>query len=510
MEISAGIPPDEATRGGEGLTPELAGRLFRAGSKVVVLGDAILDVWLSGQCDRLCREAPAAPVVDVRQQAFAPGGAGNTAVNLAALGADVHMVTAVGDDLAGAMVLEELRGRNVRTDHVVVSENRATVSKRRVVAADQVLLRFDDGDRHDGDDGETARLLDALRVALDAADALVVCDYGNGVLGPRVRRALADLRPGLPLLVLDAHDVRRWRSVSPDVVTPNAAEAGAVLQVRLPQDSDARVEFLDRHREQLAEAAGADSVVVTLDRDGAVLLTGDQPVHRTWARPAPDNHTSGAGDTFTAALTVGLAGGLPVTTSVELAQAAADIVVHRPGTAVCTAAELEQRFGTFHDAAVGPEQLARIVAEHRSAGRRVVFTNGCFDVLHRGHVAYLNEAKRLGDVLIVAVNADESVHRLKGPDRPVNNVRDRASVLAALSCVDHVTVFDQDTPVELLRELRPDVYVKGGDYTPEMLSEAPVVRAYGGQVRALGYVPDHSTSAMIERIRSTVATGGTT
>jgi D-beta-D-heptose 7-phosphate kinase/D-beta-D-heptose 1-phosphate adenosyltransferase len=508
VEISAGMPPDEANRSSEGLTPELAGRLFRAGSKVVVLGDAILDVWLSGRCDRLCREAPAAPVVDIRRQSLAPGGAANTAVNLAALGAEVHLVTAVGDDPAGTTVVEELHGRGVHTDQVALIPGRATVSKRRIVAADQVLLRFDDGDRHSGDATDTARILEALRAALRSADALVICDYGNGVLGPEVRQALTDMRPELPLLVLDAHDLQRWRPVRPDVVTPNAAEASAVLDTPLPDGSGARVEFLDRHRGQLAETTGAGSVVVTLDRDGAVLLTGDEPVHRTWARPAPENHTSGAGDTFVAAATVGLAGGLAVTTAVELAQAAADIVVHRPGTAVCTAAELEQRFGTFHDAAIGHEQLAHLVAEHHSAGRRVVFTNGCFDVLHRGHVAYLNEAKRLGDVLIVAVNADESVHRLKGPDRPVNGVRDRASVLAALSCVDHVAVFDQDTPVELLRELRPDVYVKGGDYTPEMLTEAPVVRAYGGEVRALGYVPDHSTSAMIERIRSTVTTGG--
>ncbi|SFQ48688.1 rfaE bifunctional protein, domain I/rfaE bifunctional protein, domain II [Amycolatopsis arida] len=506
MDISAGMPPDEVGRGGEGITPELARGLFRAGSRVVVLGDAILDVWLSGRCDRLCREAPA-PVVDVRQRSYAPGGAANTAVNLAALGARVSMVTAVGDDATGRRLCAELRNRGVGTDHVAVSGGRATVSKRRIVAGDQLLLRFDDGDTGDGDDVEAARLVETLRAALADADALVVCDYANGALGPRVAEALRGLRSELPLLVLDAHDPGRWRALRPDLVTPNAAEAAELLGTDLPDGGDARVEFLDRHRDRLAEATGAAAVAVTLDRDGAVLLTGSQPVHRTWARPAPENYTSGAGDTFVAAATVALAGGLPITTAVELAQAAADIVVHRPGTAVCTAAELEQRFGTYSSAALDHDHLAGVVAEHRAAGRRVVFTNGCFDVLHRGHVAYLNEAKRLGDVLIVAVNADESVRRIKGPDRPVNTVRDRAAVLAALSCVDHVTVFTEDTPVELLRGLRPDIYVKGGDYTPEMLTEAPVVRSYGGQVRVLGYVPDHSTSAVIERIRAGAGTG---
>lgn len=497
---------DHATGIGAGITAELAGRLFRAGPRVVVLGDAILDGWLSGDCHRLCREAPA-PVVDVRQQSVAPGGAANTAVNLAALGARVRMVTAIGADDTGRTLLAELGRRGVHTGHVVVTPGRATVSKRRVVAADQVLLRFDDGDRRSVDGAESARIVEALRAVLATADALVLCDYGNGVLGPDVRDALVRLRPELPLLVLDAHELHRWRPLRPDVVTPNAAEAAALLQTALPDDGGERVEFLDRHRDRLAEATGAGSIVVTLDRDGTVLLTGTEPVHRTWARPAPEHHTSGAGDTFVAALTVALAGGFPATTAVELAQAAADIVVHRPGTAVCTAAELRQRLGTYHEAVLSAEQLEHIVAEHRSVGRRVVFTNGCFDVLHRGHVAYLNEAKRLGDVLIVAVNADASVRRLKGPDRPVNTECDRVAVLAALSCVDHVTVFEQDTPVELLQRLRPDVYVKGGDYTPHMLPEAPVVRSYGGQVRVLGYVADQSTSAVIERIRASADTG---
>lgn len=485
----------------EGITPELASRLFRANRKVVVVGDAILDTWLTGRCERLCREAPA-PVVDIDHRTDTPGGAGNTAVNLAALGAEVHLVAAVGADTAGEMLVQSLHQRGVHTDHMVMTDHRTTITKQRIVAGDQVLLRFDAGDRPTNDPVEPMRILDALHAALRTADALVVCDYDAGVLDSGVREALLALRPGLPLLVVDAREPHRWQGLRPDVVTPNTAEAALLLGTELPAAGDARVEFLDRHRARLLDASGAQAVAVTLDRDGAVLLTGDAPVHRTWARPVPDHQTAGAGDTFVAALTVALTNGLTTTAGVELAQAAADIVVHRPGTAVCTAHEMEQRFGSHHDAALGHEELAHIVAEHHGGGRRVVFTNGCFDVLHRGHVAYLNEAKRLGDVLIVAVNADESVRRLKGPDRPVNPVRDRAAVLAALSCVDHVTVFTENTPSELLRTLQPDVYAKGGDYTPEMLSETPVVRDYGGEVRVLRYVPDQSTSVVIERIRT--------
>jgi rfaE bifunctional protein nucleotidyltransferase chain/domain len=185
---------------------------------------------------------------------------------------------------------------------------------------------------------------------------------------------------------------------------------------------------------------------------------------------------------------------------VELAQAAADVVVHRPETAVCTVADLAGRLGG-QGTVIDHDRLAALVAEHRAAGRRIVFANGCFDVLHRGHVNHLNEAKRLGDVLIVALNSDESVARLKGRGRPVNGIADRAAVLAGLSCVDHLTVFDEDTPAALLSRLRPDVYAKGGDHRTELLTETPVVREYGGEVRILSYLPDRSTSAVIERIR---------
>jgi D-beta-D-heptose 7-phosphate kinase / D-beta-D-heptose 1-phosphate adenosyltransferase len=271
-----------------------------------------------------------------------------------------------------------------------------------------------------------------------------------------------------------------------------------------------RIEVLQRCRGALHAATGARAVAVTLDRDGALLFVDEQPVHRTWARPAPDNHAAGAGDTFVAALTVAVGAGLPLTTAVEVAQAAADVVTGRPGTAACTTAELARRLGAHHGSTVDAARLASLVAEHRAAGRRIVFTNGCFDVLHRGHIAYLNQARLLGDVLIVAVNADASVRRLKGPSRPVNPAADRAAMLAALSCVDHVIIFDQDTPVELLRLLRPDVYAKGGDYTAQMLPEAPVVAGYGGTVRILDYVTEHSTTAMIDRIRRTARSGQTT
>jgi D-beta-D-heptose 7-phosphate kinase / D-beta-D-heptose 1-phosphate adenosyltransferase len=246
-------------------------------------------------------------------------------------------------------------------------------------------------------------------------------------------------------------------------------------------------------------------VAVTLDRDGALLLTDGTPPYRTRAHPAPERQASGAGDTFTAALAAGLVSGLDLPAAVELGQAAADVVVQRFGTSVCSAddllAHLDRPTGGVLDAAT----LAERVSADRVAGRRIVLTNGCFDVLHRGHTAALAAAAQLGDVLVVAVNSDDSIRRLKGPDRPINVAADRAAVLAALSDVDYVTVFDTDTPIPLLELLRPDVYTKGGDYSPEMLAEAEVVRAYGGEVQIVAYVPEQSTTRIVDRIRTPAA-----
>ncbi|MCT2583491.1 D-glycero-beta-D-manno-heptose 1-phosphate adenylyltransferase [Actinophytocola gossypii] len=462
---------------------------------VLVVGDVMLDEWLTGSADRLCREAPA-PVVAVDQRVTAPGGAANTAVNLAALGAEVAMVSTVGEDDAGIELLAALRKSDVDTSLVEVGDGRRTTTKRRVVAGEQVVVRLDDGDR----DQKPLSSVDGLVAAAGHADAIVLCDYGTGLLAGDTLDRLRLARERLPLLVVDAHEPARWADLRPDVVTPNAGETETVLGVPIPREG--QVEFLDRHRDRLLAGTGAAAVAVTLDRDGAVLLDGDRPVHRTWARPVPDNHTAGAGDTFCAALTTALGAGLSIVVAVELAQAAADVVVHRPETAVCSVADLTERLGAGSPRLLDHDRLAELVAEHRAAGRRIVFTNGCFDVLHRGHVSYLNEAKRLGDVLVVAINSDAGVARLKGADRPVNGLADRAGVLAGLSCVDHLTVFDEDTPAALLERLRPEIYAKGGDHRAELLAETDVVHGYGGEVRILGYLPDRSTTAVIDRIRN--------
>ncbi|AVT31265.1 D-glycero-beta-D-manno-heptose 1-phosphate adenylyltransferase [Plantactinospora sp. BC1] len=257
---------------------------------------------------------------------------------------------------------------------------------------------------------------------------------------------------------------------------------------------------------ELRERTGADVVAVTLDAEGAVVGGADGRSRRSHATPVPASYAVGAGDAYLAAMTLALAANAPLPTAAQLAQLAATTTVSDTGTCVCLREDLLAALGSTDGEpariVLDRDALVELVQRHRAEGRAVVFTNGCFDVLHRGHVRYLDQARQLGDLLVVAVNSDESVRRLKGPDRPVNPVEDRVALLAALSCVDHVVVFEEDSPAGLIEAVRPDVYVKGGDYPPDMVPEAPLVRRLGGQVRTLGYVPDRSTSAVIDRIRS--------
>ena len=267
----------------------------------------------------------------------------------------------------------------------------------------------------------------------------------------------------------------------------------------------ARAQQIASQAGRVFELTGAQIAAVTLDLDGALVLDRGGPPYRTYARPvrpASGGRTAGAGDTYSSALCLALAAGAQTAQAAELAAAASAVVVDKERTAVCSAQELRASLSSEDKFVASSGTLAARVAFHRQQGQRIVFTNGCFDILHSGHITYLNRAKALGDILIVGLNADGSVRRLKGPGRPINRLEDRAQVLAALSSIDYIVAFDEDTPSNLIRAVRPDIFVKGGDYTWDALPEAPLVEELGGAVQILAYVEDHSTTGIIERIRA--------
>lgn len=471
---------------------------------VLVIGDAMLDSYLLGRSTRLSREAPA-PIVDITSRVDAGGGAANTAANVSALGATTTLLTVLGDDEDGDRLISCLARDGVRTDQAIRIRGRSTLAKQRVVAEPQLIVRFDQGTTQPVEGADEAELIARLRRLFLASDAVVVSDYGYGVLTPRVVAALAELQRSAPrTVVVDAKDLPKYRDVNPTMVKPNFDEALVLLGLSRTAEAD-RARLVIEHAPVFFERTGACRVAVTLDSDGALLLEPDGTWYRTYAAAAPHARAAGAGDTFVATLALALAAGGTPTVAAELASAASGVVVQRDGTTTCDADDLCAVLAGDGKIVVGEDELRAVVNAYRHAGRRIVLTSGCFDIVHRGHVTYLSQAKALGDVLIVALNSDDSVRRLKGPERPLNTFEDRARVLEGLSCVDHVVVFGEDTPEEVIRLIGPDVFAKGGDYTHDTLPETALVEALGGAVSILPYIDGASTSRVIELIRSRTA-----
>ena len=468
---------------------------------VLVVGDAMLDSYIHGTAGTLSREAPV-PVVNVRERRDVPGGAANAAANVRRLGGSAILLSAVGDDPEGALLREALAASGIASDQVLVQAERRTLAKHRVLAESQMLVRFDQGTTEPmAADAENA-LVGALTRLFRRSDAVVVSDYGYGVLTPRVIHTLGELQAAAPrAIVVDSKNLRAYRDAGVTAVKPNYQEALALLRATgLAVDAD-RGDAIAAEGERILDVTGAQIAAVTLDSEGAVVIERGRPPYRTYAKRASGSTSIGAGDTFVATLALALAAGAHTPAAADLASAAAAIVVAKEGTTCCSAAELREHLVAGEKRILDLDRLLALAESYREQGRRVVFTNGCFDILHRGHITYLSRAKALGDLLVVGVNSDDSVRRLKGSERPINSIDDRVEVLAALSCVDQIVVFDEDTPADLIRTLRPDVYVKGGDYTRETLPEAPLVESLGGKVRILPYVEDQSTTSVIARIR---------
>ena len=463
---------------------------------VLVIGEAMLDSYFVGTSNRLCQEAPV-PVVEISDRRDVPGGAANTAANIVSLGAKAVLLSVVGDDNEGDRLKRILGHRGIATEHLLTA-SRTTLAKQRVLAASQLIVRFDQGSTEAIAQEVEQELIERLVTLFTECDAVIVSDYGYGILTPRVIETLAKLRADRPgVLVVDSKQLKAYRELEATAVKPNYDEAIRLLN--LPKlTGSKRIEQIEENGELLLTLAGAKLAAVTLDADGAIIFERDRPPYRTEATPVSNIGATGAGDTYVSALTLALAAGTNSQTAASLAAAATAVVVSQTGTTTCSARELRRSGNPKH---ISRPDLALLVQQLHSTGQRIVFTNGCFDILHPGHVTYLDQAAALGDILIIGVNSDESVRELKGTSRPINALGDRLTVLSALASVDYVVPFAESTPIELIKIVRPDIYVKGGDYTPQTLPEAPVVQELGGVVKILPFVSDRSTTSLINRIR---------
>ncbi len=461
-------------------------------ARVLVVGDVMLDRYWTGRATRISPEAPV-PVVHVTATADRLGGAANVALNILTLGGQVDLLGAIGVDEAGETLQRLLRRSGIGC-HLHAHARAATSTKLRILSHHQQLVRADfEGGLAEVD--AAALLADYARLAVQA-DLIVLSDYGKGTLGSP--QALIEQAAALHKRVIvdpKGTDFSKYRGAT--LITPNRAEFEAVVG---PCATEAQ---LVERGERLRLATELTGVLITRGEQGMTLLWQDQEPLHLQARAREVFDVTGAGDTVIATLALALAAGAPPPEAMVLANAAAGIVVGKLGTAAATVAELNQALRTSDDTGFGiltEDELAVALDQARSRGERIIMTNGCFDLLHAGHVTYLEQARRLGDRLVVAVNADASVQALKGPGRPVNPLERRMTVLAALKSVDWVVPFSEATPERLYCRLLPDVIVKGGDYAPDAIAGGPCVTANGGAIVVLEYLDGESTTAMLQRL----------
>ena len=462
-------------------------------AKLLVIGDVMLDRYWHGSASRVSPEAPV-PVVQVANREDRPGGAGNVALNIAALGSAVRLVGVVGDDETGLELLSRLKAAGVYCDFLQ-SEEKPTITKLRIISQHQQLIRLDFEKAFEASD--IIGLQDKAKSLVDDSQVMVLSDYGKGALQDIIDLIDLGRSRNIPIIVdPKGADFTKYRGAT--LITPNLTEFEAVVG-----GSDNEDEFVNKGL-RLVRELNLEAILITRGEHGMTLIRPDSPELHLPARAQEVFDVTGAGDTVISVLAASMAAGDGLADATALANLAAGLVVGKLGTAAISGPELRRAMLADQNAGRGvmtAEQLQIVVQDSKAHGEKIIFTNGCFDIIHAGHVGYLAEAKRLGDRLVVAINDDDSAHRLKGAGRPINPVERRMAVLAGLEAVDWVVSFSEDTPEPLLESLQPEVLVKGGDYTMDQVVGADYVKSYGGVVRVLEFLDNCSTSAIMEKIK---------
>jgi len=465
--------------------------------RVWVVGDVMLDEYVTGVVDRISPEAPV-PVVRAHATEHRLGGAANVARQIATLGARVSLAGVIGEDDAGEKFLQLCAAAQIDTRAVLRLAGRHTTRKLRVLSHSQQLLRLD-WEHIDACAPQIAVRLVSKLAEGEQPDAIILSDYAKGVLTAEMIAAVLQLRSTGPVVVDPKHrDFTRYRGAT--TVTPNLRELEAAAGLTLDASDVTGVAAAAR---AVLASAGLQSMVVTLGDRGMLVVPRDGAEIAVPAVQREVYDVTGAGDTAIAVLTLALAAQAPLMQAAQLANTAAGLAVCQVGAVAVSAAAIRGVLAARPDGKLlSRAELAARAAVWRTTGKRIVFCNGCFDLLHAGHLALLGHAAKLGDVLVLAINSDASVRRLKGPERPLVPQAERAALLAALTFVDAVTIFEEDTPLAVLQAIQPHVLVKGGDYQPSEVVGRELVEAAGGRVVIVPLTPEKSTTSLVERIRS--------
>jgi D-beta-D-heptose 7-phosphate kinase/D-beta-D-heptose 1-phosphate adenosyltransferase len=467
--------------------------------RLLVIGDLILDEYIWGAINRISPEAPV-PILETKSENLALGGAANVANNLTELGCEVHLVGAIGKDEKGERLLSLISGQGINTEGIFRFVHRPTTSKIRIVAHNQQVLRIDKEDNRPITEETESKFVQHINKILPEMDCIICSDYRKGVLTEKVFKAVIHRAKNSKKRVLvdpKSSDFTLYKGAT--LVTPNQYEVEQAVPIKIQDRND-----LDRAAEYLLNLTHAEVLLITRGKDGMMLYQNkEEPVDiDTQAKEVFD--VTGAGDTVVSVLGMALAIGFNYKDSAWLSNMAASIVVGKVGTATVTLNEIneylqEEMLRTSHTI-LKLEELKKIVSLAKSTGKTIVFTNGCFDIVHGGHIEFLQKAKAMGDLLVVGLNSDESVRELKGEGRPIKSERERANIISALKYVDYITIFDDDTPEEVIREVRPDILVKGDDYKMDEVVGREIVEGYGAHVELIPIVHGLSTTGTVEKI----------
>ena len=467
--------------------------------KVLVVGDLILDEYIWGNMNRISPEAPV-PILESRSENLTLGGAANVANNLVALGCEVFLAGALGQDEKGDRLLELIQNRSINTEGIFRFVHRPTTSKMRVIAHNQQILRIDKEDDRPITAETENKFISYINATVAEMDGIICSDYNKGLLTEKIIAAImARANKAGKAVIIDPKGTDYAKYKGATAITPNEKEVALVAPIKINSRED-----LDRSAEYLLTLTRSEAILVTRGKDGMVLYGKKAKPYEIRAEAREVFDVTGAGDTVISVFGMSLFSGFTFAEAAWLANSAASIVVGKIGTAVVTLKEInkflqDEMFRTA-SSVLELDEIVKLASLAKSTGKSVVFTNGCFDIIHGGHIEFLQKAKAFGDILIIGLNSDSSVRSLKGEGRPIKAAEERANILASLRFVDYITIFNESTPENLIREIRPDILVKGDDYKIDEVVGREIVEGYGARVELVPIVKGLSTSDTVAKI----------